>query len=1184
MTKPVQKRKRRGVMLSPWGMQRLQDAQDQLAIAANGGYAYTLEQLSELTGLSVRSISRLRNGTAALDRQTLEGLFRAFNLTLTEQDYSEPEETAEQQPVKSIAQDWGEAPDASHFYGREGELTTLLRWVLHDRSRLVSIIGMGGVGKTTIAVKLAERLQEQFSYVIWRSLRNAPTLETLFTELIPFLSAQQKTKADMGGFLQCLQNHRCLVILDNADALLDVGDRSGHYRLGYDDYGALLQMIAETRHQSCVVLTTREVCAESAQLNEHPTVQRLHLGGSLEVSKALLEIAALTGADNEKQTLCDRYHCNPLALKIVATTIRDLFSSNIALFLEQNVTLFGNIFDLIQRHYDRLSPLEQQVMLWLAIDREWVSFAQLQADLQGSITSMHLMEALQRLQGRSLIEVKAGQFTLQPVVMEYVTETLINQVCEEISDRSSSVPSSPTSLLQTHALIKAQDKDYIRDSQIRVILTPLIARLLHQLGSQKEINYQLQQILHRLQTESPHQASYVGGNIINLLRHLQVGLSDYDFSYLSIWQADLQDVDLHRVNLAHADLSKSRFNQPFGFIFAIAFSPDGQLLATGDNHLVCLWQVADGQPRLTLRGHTSRVWSVAFSPNGQILASGSEDQGGIRLWDVETGNGLGILQADSKHSIKCVAWHPDGQILASCGNSGTIWLWDVRRQACLKTLQGHSSWVVSVAWSPDGQMLASGSQDQTIRLWDIRTGDCLKTLLAHHSVVWSVAWSPDGVLLASGSEDQSVKIWDVSSGQCLKTLQGHSSVLSVKWNPDGGILASGNADQSVRVWDTHTGRCLKTLQGHKNMIWSVAWSPNGQTLASGCDQTLRLWDIHQGKCLKTLQGYSNSVFDVVWSPDGQTLASSGGDKLVRLWDVQQGECMKNWAGYHNFRGLAWSPDGITLAIASLDLKIRLCDTSTGQCLRVLEGHQAWVWAVAWSPDGQILASTSNDQTVRLWDVRQGQCLKVLQGHANHIWAVAWSSDGQTLASGSDDRTIRLWDASTGDCLQVLTGHDAWVKSVVWNPNGRTLASSSDDQTVRLWDTHTGDCLNILQGHRDMVRTVAWSLDGQILASGSEDQTIRLWQADTGDCLKILKGHVGQVGSVAWCPVGGSENHGCVLASSSTDETIKLWDINTGECLKTLRADRPYEGMNITGVTGITEAQKATLQMLGAIAH
>jgi WD40 repeat protein len=1185
MTKPVPKRKRRGVVLSPLGLQRLQDAQEQAAITANRGYTYTLEQLSELTGLSVRSITRLQSCKIAVDRQTLEEFFRAFNLNLTEQDYFQPEGIPFEQPlpVNSIAQDWGEASDVSQFYGRSAELATLADWILQDNCRLIGIIGIGGVGKTALSVKLAEQIQDQFTYVIWRSLRNAPPLETLLAEMVLFLSGQQQTQADLRSFLQCLRNHRCLVVLDNAETLLETGDQSGQYRPGYEAYAELLRVVAESRHQSCLIVTTREKCAQAAQLEGHPAVRDLLLKGSPEACRILLEATALSGTEEQKQTLREQYHDNPLALKMVAATIRDLFGGNIALFLDQNITLFGDIFDLIQQHYSRLSLLEKQVMLWLAIDREWVSFVQLQADLYGSVSPIQLMNALQRLQGRSLIEANAGQFTLQPVVMEYVTEALIDRICDEIADRSSFVPLPPESLLQTHALIKAQDKDYIRDSQIRVILLPLITRLLHQLGSQKEIEYQLKQMVYRLQTEFPHQAGYTGGNIINLLRHLQIDLSGSDFSYLSLWQADLQEVILHRVNFAHSDLSKSRFTQPFGFIYSIAFSPDGQLLATGgDNNLICLWQIADGQPRQFLRGHTSRVWSLAWSPDSQMLASGSEDQWGVRLWDVKTGNCLVILQGDRSHPTKSVTWHPDGQILASCGDSNQIWVWDVHRRGLLRTLQGHSDWTVSVAWSPDGKILASGSQDQTIRLWDVHTGQCLKTLSEHHNIVWSVAWSPDGTRLASGSEDQSIKIWDVSSGQCLQTLSVHCSVLSVSWNRDGEMLASGNTDQSVKIWDTQTGQCFKTWSGHTNAVWAMAWSPDGQILASGCDQTVRLWDVQQGQCMKTWQGYSNSVFAVVWSPDGQTLASSSGDKRVRLWDVQQGRCMKSLAGCHNFHGLAWSPDGKTLAIASFDATVRICNPVTSQCLKTLAGHHAWVWAVAWSPDGQILASASNDKTVRLWDVSTGDCLKVLQGHSSHIWTIAWSPDGQTLASGSHDRTIRLWNAQTGDCLQVLTGHTAWVQSVGWSSDGQILASGCDDQTIRLWDASTGDCLTLLQGHGDMVRTVAWSLDGQILASGSEDQTIRLWDASTGECLKILEGHSAQVGSVAWCPVADIENPDRILASSSADETIKLWNAITGECLKTLRADRPYEGMNITGVTGLTNVQKLTLKALGAV--
>jgi WD40 repeat protein/transcriptional regulator with XRE-family HTH domain len=1187
---PAHKRKRRGLTISSSGLQRLQDAQEQSAIAANGGYAYTLEQLSDLTGLSVRSIGRIRSGKAAVDRQTLEDLFRAFNLTLIEQDYIQYDRTPEPPLVNAIAQDWGDAPDVSRFYGRIAELTTLTEWILQRHCRLIGILGIGGIGKTALSVKLAEQVQHHFTYVIWRSLRNAPPLETLLAELVPFLSGQQNTKADMSSLLQCLRNHRCLIVLDNVETLLQTGGQSGQYRLGYESYGDLVRVVAETRHQSCLVLTSREKCAQFAQLEGDELVQGLSLGGSPEVAEALITAIELNGSEAQKQELGEHYRWNPLALKIVATSIHDLFNGEIDLFLQQDTLVFNGLRRLLDQQFKRLSDLEQTILYWLAINREWTAIANLEDDIVPTVSRANLLEALESLNWRSLIERKSGRYTQQPVVMEYLTEMLLDRVYNEIIGNSLQTRLPLASLLQTHALTKVQDKNYIRDSQIRVILTPLIARLVNQLGFQKIVD-QLSQILHCLQIECPNQPGYAGGNLLNLLGHLQVDLSYSDFSYLSIWQADLQDANLHQVNFAHSNLSKSRFTQPFGSILAVAFSPDSQLLATGDsNNVVSLWQVSDGQSRAMFRGHQGWVWAVSWSLDGQMLASGAEDQS-IRLWDIKSERCLAILLGHQS-TVRSVAWQPKGHLLASSGDEHEVRLWDTRNKAEFKTLQGHSNWVMSIAWSLNGQILASASLDQTIRLWDVQSGRCLKTLSGHTHGIWSVVWSPNGELLATGSKDQSVKLWDVESGQCLQTLQrNHAGIFSIAWSPDSRMLASVGEDQNITIWDTVNGCCLQTLQGENNWIWAVDWSANGSMIASGSyDQTVRLWETDNSQSstyqsLKTFRGYSNSMFAVVWSPDGRTLVSSSADLGIRLWNSKTGLCLNTLKGHSNWIwGLAWSPDGFTLASGSDDCTVRLWNPRTGECLKTLQGHTAWVWAVAWSPNSKYLASGSGDLSIRIWDIQRGKCLNTLQGHENWIWSLAWSPDGKTLVSGSYDQTIRFWDSHTGECLKVLQVHEK-VECVAWRPDGETLASSSQNQTIRFWNSGTGECLKVLQGHTDVVRMLAWSPDGQILASSSHDRTVRLWDALTGDCLSILEGHTSQVWSVAWCPVARnvSEKSDFVLASCSADETIKLWDIKTGQCLDTLKADRPYEGMNITGITGITPAQKSALQALGAIA-
>ncbi len=257
--------------------------------------------------------------------------------------------------------------------------------------------------------------------------------------------------------------------------------------------------------------------------------------------------------------------------------------------------------------------------------------------------------------------------------MEYVTSSLIEQVCEEILTQN-------IYLFRSKALTKATAKEYVRDTQIRFIIKPVIDGLLTAFRSKKNLENHLAQILTTLREISPLEQSYTAGNVFNLLYHLETDLSSYDFSYLTIWQADLQHIKLHNVNFAHAHLAKCVFIETFGGIFSVAFSPNGKLLATGDtNGEIRLYEVANSQQLMTCKGHTGWVWSVTFSPNGQVLASGSNDQ--------------------------------------------TIKLWDISNGQCLKTLEDHRGGVRSVTFSPDGQILASGSDDQTVKLWNISMGN-----------------------------------------------------------------------------------------------------------------------------------------------------------------------------------------------------------------------------------------------------------------------------------------------------------------------------------------------------------------------------------------------------------------------------------------------------------------------------
>jgi WD40 repeat protein len=1148
---------------------------DEIADAANYAASYLKRHVGpDLWKTLTEALGEAVNKTNF--QTVLERKWRALNRASeerTEVKIWDGEVTSELLPT--LRQDWGEATDVATFYGRSRELDTLTQWVEQDHCRLVAILGMGGIGKTAIAVKLAQQTQHGFGCVIWRSFRNAPPIETLLADLVSFLSNQQDTQNTLARFIYHLQANRCLVILDNLETLLQGGDRAGQFRTGYEDYGELIRTVSESNHQSCVILTSREKPAEvAAYEGEELRVRSLSLGGSTEAARAILQAKGLIGDEEQREVLCDRYGNSPLALKIVATSIQDLFEGVIANFLKEDTFIFNGVRRLLAQQFERLSALEQSIMYWLAINREWTTVTELYDDIVPTTSKAKLLESLESLSWRSLIEKRSSQYMQQPVIMEYVTEQLIEKIVTELQ-------TCDLNLFINHALLKTTQKEYIRESQVRLILHPIgdeWGKALGSIGALRSQVLALVETIRRLKMTS----GYGAGNLLNLCVHQPLDLTEFDFSGLAICHADLQKADLHRVNFGHANFSKSMFTQTFGSILAIAFSPNSQSLATGEaNGDLSLWSVAESKLLWTRNGHTHEVRSVNFSPDGATLASGSSD-GTVRLWEGLTGQALKTLTGHTS-SVWSVSFSPDGATLASGSSDGTVRLWDVFTGQVINTLVGHTNWVWSVSFSPDGMRLVSGGNDCTVRVWEVQTGTLITTLEGHTYWIRSVAWSPDGVHLASGSADHTVRVWDIRTGAAAAILQGHLGwVRSISFSPDGTRLASGSDDCTVRLWDVQSGQTLKILPGHANQLWSVSFSPDGLSLASSSnDRTVRLWDAQTGQALKILQGHTSWVRSVCFSPDSSLLASSSDDGLVRLWSVSTerghtGQVVRTLPGHANqLWSVSFSSDGNLLASSGNDRTIRLWNVQTGQAVGILQGHTNWVRSIRFAPVRSQLLSGSDDCTLRLWDIQTGQTLRTFTGHTNWVTTVAWSSDGKRLASGSADGTVRLWDLTTGQAVKILTGHTHQIWSVSFSPDGRLLTSGGADGTARLWDVATGETVQILQGHTDQIWSVSFSPEGTRLATGSSDQTVRLWDVPTGQHLNTLQGHTAWVGTLAWSAIGA-------LASGSLDETIRLWDGQTGECLRTLRGDRPYEGMNITGVTGIAEAQKATLKTLGAV--
>jgi WD40 repeat protein len=1073
--------------------------------------------------------------------------------------------------------DWGEAIPSPSFFGRTAELANLEEWILRDNCQLVALLGMGGMGKSALSVCLATQVQNQFDYVLWRSLRESPAIESILADSIQFFSGQQDIRMmetiamQIQQLTQYLQTRRCLMILDNVESILQSGSQVGAYCPGYDTYGSLIQSFINAAHGSCLIVTSREKPHEVAIAESRQApVKSLQLAGvnpviGREIFRAR---GRFFGVPDEWRTTIDHYGGNPLALKIVAAHIRDVLGGNLADFLDyliQNKLNFVDIRDILDRNFERLSLLEKDVAFWLVVNREPVSLETLQADFN---VDTEIAEGLFSLEERSVLETNRDKSTLQNVVMEYMTERFIKLIVTEII-------SQQLVFFDSHALIKATVKDYIRDSQIRLILQPIADQLLNEFGGLSTLTTHLQQILFQIRSQ-PFQG-YQAGNLLNLLLLIQADLSQYDFSNLFICQAYLQEQILHRVNFASATFDRSIFTETFGNILCAAFSPSGQTIATGDTSgNICLWD-ATGIQKLFVGLHDNWVTGITFSPDGQAIISCSEDET-IKIWNAHTGE---CLKTFTGHTgwIMGVDVSGDGRLLVSASIDHTVKVWDAYSGECLHTLIGHTDWLYGIAMSVDGKWVASGGNDSLLRLWNPQTGECVHTLHGNVGRIQQVIFDPSCQYVLSAASKQ-VMMWDLQTGQLLRSFTFPSFIHMIELNQDASILAVSLVE-ALQLLDMQTGQCIKTLQGHSKKVPALSFSPDGERLVSGgYDQKIKLWDTNNGRCIKTWEGKVNWLRTIVFSPDGRTLASGGIEPEISLWDVETGQCISNLVGHtSSMKEVSFSHDGTMISSACDDADARIWNVTTGKCLHVLKGHSTIVLSSAFSSDDRLLASSSEDNTIRLWDTITGQNLAILTGHSNWVQCVTFSPIAPILASASSDRTICLWDISqyqTTSPSKVLTGHVGMVRCVVFSPDGQRLASSSDDRTVKVWNVATGDCLQTFTGHQDWIWEVDFSADGQSLVSGSEDNTLRIWNIATGECRYILTGHTNWVRAVRFSPDDRT------IVSASEDETIKIWDAATGQCLRTLRHERSYEGMNITGIQGLTSAQIATLMMLGAI--
>lgn len=394
--------------------------------------------------------------------------------------------------------DWGEAPEVRQFFGRRDELQTLQQWIVHDRCRVVGIWGMGGIGKTALAVKLVEQINHHFTFVLWRSLRYVLPLSQVIE------GWSKKLGNDTGDLLGALKQQRCLLVIDDFEAVLQDGELAGAYRLGCESYGTLIRRLGAERHQSCVVILSREHPKELLLLQgEELPVRSLKLRGMQpEGAKELLRAKGFDPNLPGVNELIQQYRGNPSALKLVALTIKELFNGNVTEFLRQTALGLGDVLrSLLYEQFNRLSESEKEILYWLALKRRPIDLQELRSAMAITATGSELIDALESLRWRSLIEKTNDEpvkFTLEPVVMKYVNQKLSEEIILELTSIIEHKQINTMYFLQRFPLVEDTAPDNIRAVQIRLILKPIKDKTYALLSKTNTNPHDLQTILGQL--------------------------------------------------------------------------------------------------------------------------------------------------------------------------------------------------------------------------------------------------------------------------------------------------------------------------------------------------------------------------------------------------------------------------------------------------------------------------------------------------------------------------------------------------------------------------------------------------------------------------------------------------------------------------------------------------------------
>lgn len=1098
------------------------------------------------------------------------------------------------------------------FYGRNEQIAKIRRLVISERVKCVILHAVPGCGKSTLASifllgtegdskintdlmnAYSKGVLEHFKHVLWWRLTDAPLLKELIKTIYKIINKKNNKSIAENTVVACQQllddlgKNKILIVLDNFETLLD---DNGDWRSGFENYEIFLRSVCESKFDRVsLLITTREFPKIINELNYHSrSSQIIQLEGldSDSFKNAILCESQLKSATDTWKWISERYRGNPLAARILSTYIAEMYDSNIDNFRRNEPDMVPEFSELLEYHFNRLTPYEKEIAYWLAVNREPVEIEVLKSDLLTFESKTKVTSSLKKLCTRIPIESSQKYYTLQPVLLDFISLRICNKMgnmyacgSNEINnylsrllkdDISKEFKNGEFGLFDRICLVKGSSPEHIRMAQKRTLIFPLLESFNAHSGSKEITLMFLREIVDRYRHLSNGRRSYIGTNIATLIMSSEGKLENEDFSHTTLIQPYFSDTRIINCNFEHAVFVKPRFIEKQGAILELDISPcnkyvaiagtlgeirvwnfDTRMLiysailhknwvrtvkflaekivsAGNDGEIVVTDFLNQSNKEVRINAHIDWINSIIIIGNDTFASLGED--GFVRIWS-ESLILLGEINVNRK--IFDGYYSEVKQELVICTEGGFLYFVALKNFKVSSYFEISSRDLQKITFSEVHNAVICGDDMGEISLFELSSLTVINKF--NSESIFTRSLLVKGHLIYVGSEDGLIKVYDPDNKNTLvQQYKTHeAAVRSIVLLSNEKQIITASEDKSVKVTDLLSASIVDNIIGFSNTIWSANITSNGHLVAGLENGELVVWKRPFRDHRRTIQTHTGRIFTVSVNSVNELVASAGVDKVVKVTDL-----------------------------------------NTDSLIATFEGHTDWIIRVCFSHCGNFVFSASEDKTVMCWDIRNLTRKWVSRAHQARVTSIEVVKGCEFIFTGDENGVIAKHNAESGQLVTYYSGNKSKVRAMVLEINSQLLAVATEDGMIKIWNKNN----SLMEQEVRISKSQIWGLvlthsKSKLIAANNEG-TLIIVNFNTLEVIKEVKAHNQAIWDLQM------DRQRDYVYSSSGDETISIWDSEALIETERLKAPLPYEGTSFCKATGLTIAQKSNLEHLGA---